>query len=107
MFCQNCGNQIDDNADVCIKCGCLINKSTKITEEKPINAMAIVGFVFSFILDIVGLICSIIARNQCKKTGEKGMELATAGMIISLVFLSFKVFAILLAIIISTFFLII
>ncbi len=47
------------------------------------NGMAIAGFVCSFIFSIVGLVLSIIGYNQTKKTGEKGKELALAGIIIS------------------------
>ena len=47
------------------------------------NGMAIAGFVCSFIFSMVGLVLSIIGYNQTKKTGEKGKELALAGIIIS------------------------
>ena len=47
------------------------------------NGMAIAGFVCSFIFSIAGLVLSIIGYNQTKKTGEKGKELALAGIIIS------------------------
>lgn len=47
------------------------------------NGMAIAGFVCSFLFSIVGLVLSIIGYNQTKKTGEKGKELALAGIIIS------------------------
>lgn len=47
------------------------------------NGMAIAGFVCSFIFSIVGLVLSIIGYNQTKKMGEKGKELALAGIIIS------------------------
>lgn len=47
------------------------------------NGMAIAGFVCSFLFSIVGLVLSIIGYNQTKKTGEKGKELAVAGIIIS------------------------
>ncbi|RYQ12146.1 peptidyl-prolyl cis-trans isomerase [Bifidobacterium pseudolongum subsp. globosum] len=47
------------------------------------NGMAIAGFVCSFFFSIVGLVLSIIGYNQTKKTGEKGKELALAGIIIS------------------------
>ena len=47
------------------------------------NGMAIAGFVCSFLFSIVGLVLSIIGYNQTKKTGEKGKELALAGISIS------------------------
>ena len=52
---------------------------------KPkMNTMAVVGFIFSFLISIVGLILCIIAKNQIKTRGERGDGLATAGIIISM-----------------------
>lgn len=46
------------------------------------NAMAIAGFVASFMVSIVGLVLSIIGLNQINRTGEKGRGLAIAGIIV-------------------------
>ncbi len=29
-FCMNCGNEVDENATVCIKCGCLLQNASNI-----------------------------------------------------------------------------
>ena len=50
--------------------------------EPKNNTLAIVGFILSFIIPIVGLILCIIALVQIKKTGEKGKGLAVAGIIL-------------------------
>jgi hypothetical protein len=55
--------------------------------EKTTNVWAIVGFIMSFIAPLLGLIFSIIGYNQIKRNGEKGNGLATAGIIISSIFL--------------------
>ncbi|MCA5924050.1 MULTISPECIES: DUF4190 domain-containing protein [Curtobacterium] len=47
------------------------------------NVMAIVGFILAFVVNIAGLVVSIIALSQIKKTGERGRGLALAGVIIS------------------------
>ncbi|RSX50985.1 hypothetical protein D2E25_1921 [Bifidobacterium goeldii] len=47
------------------------------------NVCAIVGFVFSFLIALVGLIVSIVGLNQIKKRGGKGKGLAIAGIVIS------------------------
>lgn len=47
------------------------------------NTMAIVGLVLAFVVNIAGLIVSIIARKQIKQSGEGGAGLALAGIIIS------------------------
>lgn len=47
--------------------------------------MAIVGFILAFFMPLIGLILSIIALTQIKKTGEGGKGLAVAGIIISVI----------------------
>lgn len=47
------------------------------------NVLSIVGFILAFVISIAGLVVSIIALSQIKKTGEKGRGLALAGIIIS------------------------
>lgn len=53
--------------------------------KKNTNVMAILGLVFSFFISILGLIFSIIALQQIKKTQEEGKGLAIAGIVISVV----------------------
>ncbi|MDB5292901.1 MAG: hypothetical protein JWL69_4142 [Phycisphaerales bacterium] len=51
------------------------------------QTLAIVGFVCSILLPVVGLIISIIALNGMKKSGNnEGKGFATAGLVISLIF---------------------
>ena len=52
--------------------------------QQSYNVLAIVGFVLSFFTTIIGLIISIVALNQIKKTGEKGRGFAIAGIWISI-----------------------
>lgn len=47
------------------------------------SVLAIVGFVLAFVVNIAGLVVSIIALVQLKRTGERGRGLALAGVIIS------------------------
>ena len=51
-------------------------------QQNPGKNLGVVGFVFAFVLNIVGLIISIIALNKSKKAGHKN-GLALAGIIIS------------------------
>ena len=93
MFCKNCGTQMNDNAAFCPNCGAAANgqpaqPAQPQTQNNPVaqegNSIAIVGFVFSFLIAIVGLICSIIGYNNAKK-GAPYKGLALAGIIISIV----------------------
>lgn len=49
------------------------------------NVLSIVGFILAFFVAVAGLIISIIARNQIKKTGERGASLALWGIIVSII----------------------
>lgn len=51
------------------------------------NVLSIVGFILAFVFSLAGLIVSLIALSQIKKTGERGHGLALAGVILSAVFL--------------------
>lgn len=55
------------------------------SNEVKTNTVAIVGFILSFFLGIVGTIVSIVALCQIKKTKEKGKGFAIAGIIIGLI----------------------
>ena len=85
MFCKNCGKEIDDRAVVCPNCG--VQVGTVAPAENKTNVLAIVGFIFAFIMPIVGLICSIIGRNKAPECGGNGRGLATAGIVISVVWM--------------------
>lgn len=83
MFCKNCGREISDNAAVCPHCGVQVGRLSNGGETEG-NVIAIVGFVFAFLVPIVGLICSIIGYNKAK-AGAPYKGLALAGIILSVV----------------------
>ena len=49
------------------------------------NTFAILGFVFAFLVSLLGLVFSIIGIGKAKKMGGKGKSLAVPGLIISIV----------------------
>lgn len=51
------------------------------------NTMAILALVFAFVFSPLGIVFGIIGRKQTARTGEGGRGLATAGLILSIVFL--------------------
>lgn len=89
MFCKNCGKEISDNSVVCPHCGVQVGKLNS-EEHSEGNTLAIVGFVFSFLFAIVGLICSILGYNNAKK-GAPYKNLALAGIIISVVSMALSI----------------
>ncbi|QHC67481.1 DUF4190 domain-containing protein [Rathayibacter oskolensis] len=46
------------------------------------NILAIIGFIASFFVSIVGIVLGFVALSQIKRTGEKGRGLAIAAIII-------------------------
>lgn len=96
MFCRNCGKEIDDNSAVCMYCG---TPTGLATPQQPVqhqqhqqpaaqsNTMALVGFILSFFMSLLGLIFSIIGYKNSKLPEYEGPNnyrgLALAGIIIS------------------------
>ena len=67
MFCKNCGKEIDDNAAICIHCGCATDtkKDDQYNESKTG-----IGIAMGLFLGLIGLIIGIaiyptktLARN--------------------------------------------
>ncbi len=86
MFCKFCGKEIADDAVVCVHCGRAVKPQQEEEKSNPAKTLAILGFVFSFLFALVGLILSIIALNKYKKQEDQSCKgLATAGLIISIV----------------------
>ena len=80
-YCSHCGKEVADEAFVCPNCGCKIGGGK---DENSLSALSIVGFVFSFIMPVIGLIVSIIAHSNAKSdNNERSARFAKAGIIIS------------------------
>lgn len=89
MFCQKCGKEINDDAVVCVGCGCSVqqkssvsdNQSTK--EAKESNSTANCALLFAFLLPIVGIIMGII--GVCKYKTPKYKQRCITAIIVSIV----------------------
>ncbi len=81
MFCRKCGAEMDDEAIVCIKCGCGVEKEQK----KQGNGIAIAGFVCSFFIPILGWIFGGIGLSRANKRNGKGAGFSIASIAISTV----------------------
>lgn len=97
MFCNHCGKQVDNDTVFCPHCGGRVGEGApqqpqaqqqsqysapQQTAAPQENTIAIVGFIASFFIAIVGLICSIMGLNNAKK-GAPHKGLAIAGIVIS------------------------
>lgn len=76
MYCSNCGAEINDNAVVCVKCGCAVKRQepqTIIINESPSREW-LVCLLLCFFLGYLG-----IHRFYVGKTGTGIAQLLTAG----------------------------
>lgn len=48
MFCKNCGNEINDNAVICPKCGCAVKSLSEYSDKKWGTAMLLCLFLGEF-----------------------------------------------------------
>lgn len=60
------------------------------------NVLAIVGFIASFFVSIVGIVLGFVALSQIKRTGEKGRGLALAAIIIGFVAIALTILLVIL-----------
>ena len=82
-YCRKCGKELDDNAVVCPHCGVLVDDNA-LKPKSTTNTIAIVGFIFSFLIALAGLICCIIGLKKSAETGT-GKGLSIAGIVIAIV----------------------
>ena len=102
MFCPKCGKEINDEAVICIGCGCSVNsaKSANNTESsettKPTpesNGMANCALLCAFLIPILGLILGIVGVCKYKTQSNKGKCLAAIGVSIIVWIISFAILA--------------
>lgn len=77
MFCSKCGNEIDNEAVVCPKCGCAtanmtLQKNAASAEASgETSTLATCAIVFAILLPIVGIILGIIGVVKYKTEAYK------------------------------------
>lgn len=69
-FCQNCGGEVNDNAVVCVKCGCSLQPTS--TQQPEVDNSVSTGLVIlSFLIPLFGIIYWPIKakeRPKCART---------------------------------------
>ncbi len=86
-FCSNCGNEVAENAVVCLKCGCALqNKtpaaSTASSDDAPNTGFAVLGFL----IPIVGLVMYLICKDSYPLKARSAGKGALIGFVAGLVF---------------------
>ena len=81
MYCQNCGEQIDDKAVVCPKCGVPVKNATA-PDDAPSTGFAVLGFLFP----IIGLILYLVWKSERPLRAKSAGKGALIGFIVGIVF---------------------
>ncbi len=95
-FCANCGAELNEGADVCLKCGANVKQTSSVSnQEQAFDKSAQTGFIlglisivawfiplFGYPVTIAGIVCSNKGRASVVNKGK-----ATAGLVLSIIFL--------------------
>ena len=85
MFCKNCGEQIDDNAVICPKCGCATDnyrangKAQPAADDAPSAGFSVLCFFFP----LIGLILYLIWKDTLPLRARSCGKGALIGVIVA------------------------
>ena len=85
MFCSKCGKEVNDEAVVCVNCGCAIEgkKASVInSEDAPNTGFAVLGFF----IPLAGLILYLINKDTAPLKAKSAGKGALIGFCVSLAF---------------------
>jgi uncharacterized membrane protein len=84
MFCKNCGQEIDDNADVCIHCGIATSKngSAKNALDNPSHLAGVASCCFP----VVGIILYFMWKDEKPQSAGLVCKWMIGGVIVWVVF---------------------
>ena len=60
-FCQNCGNKLNDNADMCLNCGILIKKENSQRNNNEETGAWSLAFIIPIIIVIIPIILVLLS----------------------------------------------
>lgn len=80
-FCSHCGAQIDDNAVICVKCGCSVSGAKIDPQDAPSTGFAVLSFFFP----LIGLILYLVWHSSSPMKAKSCGKGALIGVIVSVV----------------------
>ena len=80
-YCSHCGNQIEDQAVICVKCGCAVASHSNVADIPSTGLNAL-----SFFIPIVGLILYIVYHDKAPNKAKEIGKWALIGFGIGLIF---------------------
>lgn len=83
MYCQNCGQEVNDNAVVCVHCGCPLKSNGSIANSEN-KTVSTTGLLLGLFLGLIGLIIGIVIYKD-DETKQLFIKSWGKGFIISIV----------------------
>lgn len=80
-YCSHCGAPIDDNAVICVKCGCSVSGNRTDPQDAPSTGFAVLSFFFP----LIGLILYLIWHNSSPMKAKSCGKGALIGVIVGVV----------------------
>lgn len=85
MFCSKCGKEINDDAVVCVHCGCAVeNKKVSVTNQADASSTGIA--ILSFFIPLAGLILYFVYKDTAPLKAKSARNGALIGICVSIVF---------------------
>jgi len=89
-YCGNCGNQVDERAYVCPKCGVIVNNNFNDVNNRNINNVVDnggIGYAFlGFFFPVVGLILYLVWKDNKPKSAKSVGKGALISVIVGVIF---------------------
>lgn len=81
MYCKHCGKEVNDNAVVCIHCGCALDSYVPPKTSENDESKTGMGILMALLLGVIGLvvgICLYPENSFARKTFIKGWGITLA-----------------------------
>lgn len=84
MFCSKCGKEVNDEAVVCVHCGCAVEnkKVSTVAADAPNTGWAVLGFF----IPLVGLILYLVNKDTYPLKAKSAGKGALIGFFVGLAF---------------------
>ena len=92
MYCSLCNEKVLAHTRVCPNCGAEFEK--KYVKKRVRNEYATGGLIMSFLVPIIGFICSIIGLKNARLCEGKGKVRSVLGIIISVLMFAAPIVAV-------------
>ena len=85
MYCRNCGKEINENAVICMNCGCVTGNMKPAWQDAPSVGYAILGFF----LPLIGFILYLTWKREFPLRARSAGKGTLIGVIFGFVYVIF------------------